>query len=134
MIIHFYHLFLCVDNKMLVVNNLQTPTNYFKSNKTYKKRNNWISELDTVVVSYNFIKCIKSFTVHQTAWLPSDHAPISIELQLPKVNLDIILSRASNLDGHGSLMGKVVQGRMANRPIGYGQIDLSKFANTIGNI
>ena len=124
---------LCVDNKMLVVNNLQTPSHYFPSNKTYKKRNNWISELDTVVVSYKLINCINKFTVHQTDWLPSDHAPISIELQLPKINLEIMLSRASNLGGHGSLMGKVVQERLANRPIGYRQIDLSKFSNAIGS-
>ena len=67
-------------------------------------------------------------------WLSSDHAPISIELQLPKVNMDIMLSRASNLGGHGSLMEKVVRGRMANRPIGYGQIDVSKLTNAINNI
>ena len=125
---------LCVDNNMLVVNNLQTPSRYFPSNKTYKKRNNWISELDTAVVSYKLINCINKFTVHQTDWLPSDHAPISIELQLPKINLEIMLSRASNLGGHGSLMGKVVQERMANRPIGYRQIDLSKFSSAIGSV
>ena len=118
---------------MLVVNNLQMPYRYFPSNKTYKKRNNWISELDTVVVSYKLINCINKFTVHQTDWLPSDHAPISIELQLPKINLEIMLSRASNLGGHGSLMGKVAPERMANRPIGYRQIDLSKFSDSIGS-
>ena len=45
-----------------------------------------------------------------------------------------MLSRASNLGGHGSLMGKVVQERMANRPIGYRQIDLSKFSSAIGSV
>ena len=45
--------------------------------------------------------------------------------------MDIILSRASNLGGHGSLMGQAARGRLANRPIRYGQIDLSDFSNAI---
>ena len=52
----------------------------FPSKKTYKKGKQLISELDTAVVSFKLLKCIKSFEVHQTDWLPADHAPISIEL------------------------------------------------------
>ena len=122
---------LCVDNNLVVVNNIQTATCHFPSNKTFKKRKQWISELDTAVVSFNLLKCINRFTVHQTNWLPSDHAPISIALELPKFNMDIILSRAGNLGGHGSLMGQAARGRLANRPIKFGQIDLPAFSNTL---
>ena len=79
-------------------------------------------------MSFNLLKCINRFTVHQTDWLPSDHAPISIALELPKFNMDIILSRAGNLGGHGSLMGQAARGRLANRSIKYGKIDLHVFS------
>ena len=52
---------LCVDHDLLVINNLQTPTYNFIGNKTFKKRNNWISELDTVVASYKLIKYMSNF-------------------------------------------------------------------------
>jgi len=116
---------LCVDNKMLVVNNLQTPSRYFPSNKTYKKRNNWISELDTVVVSHKLIKCINEFTVHQTDWLSSDHAPISIELQLPKINLEIMLSRAGLPDR--PLCGQNLEIWPLFRLFGHQKINLATF-------
>ena len=122
---------LCVDNSLVVVINIKTATCHFPSNKTYKKGKQWISELDTAVVSFKLLKCINRFKAHQTDWLPADHAPISIELELPKFNIDITLSRASNLGSHGSLMSQAARGRLANRPIRYGQIDLSDFSNAI---
>ena len=87
-----------------------------------------------MVVSYKLINCINKFTVHQTDWLPSDHAPISIELQLPKINLEIMLSRASNLGGHGSLMVKTAQVKLVNKPIKIKQIDQETFLNIIPNV
>ena len=71
---------LCVDNSLVVVNNIKTATCHFPSNKTYKKGKQWISELDTAVVSFKLLKCINRFIVHQTDWLLADHAPIFIEL------------------------------------------------------
>ncbi len=36
---------ICIDNKILVVNNLKTPICYYQSDLTYRKDENWISEL-----------------------------------------------------------------------------------------
>ena len=125
---------LCTDNDLIVVNNVKTATLHFPSNKTYKKRNQWISELDTAIVSYRMLSCLSNFNVHQTDWLPSDHAPISIDLKVSEVNMDCVLERANNLGGHGSMLGQAAHGRMVNRPVRYEHIDRDKFANAIDNI
>ena len=93
-----------------------------------------MSEIDTCIISYNLLDSIDKFSVHQTDWLPSNHAPISIKLMIPRYNLDNILSRACNLGGHGSLMGQVVLGRCGNRPLRFNDIDVSKFSNFIQNV
>ena len=85
---------ICVDNNLIVLNNVKTPISHFPSQKTFKRRNQWVSEIGTIVTSYEMINYVEQFNVHQTDWLPSNHAPISINLKCPKVNLDLLLTRA----------------------------------------
>ena len=125
---------ICVDNDLIVLNNVKTAMAHFPSQKTFKRRNQWVSELDTVVTSYEMLNYFDQFTVHQTDWLPSNHAPISINLKCPKVNLDLLLTRAENLGGHGSLFGRETCKQTVNRPVKYEQVDISAFSDMIGNI
>ena len=97
---------LCTDNDLVVLNNVKTSFCHFPSKKTFKRSKQWVSEIDTVIASFQMLNCFGSFSVHQTDWLPSDHAPISIDVKLPNVNLELLLSRAEHLGGHGSLMGQ----------------------------
>ena len=76
---------ICVDNNLIVLNNVKTAIAHFPSQKTFKSRNQWVSEIDTVVTSYEMLNYLEQFTVHQTDWLPSNHAPMSINLKCPKV-------------------------------------------------
>ena len=124
---------ICVDNDLVVLNNLKTLSSHFPGQKTFKKRNQWISEIDTAIMSFYLVNNICTFSVHQTDWLPSDHAPISIELNIPETNMDSLLLRANNLGGHGSLMGQSAHVQIMNRPISFSQIDLHCFTNTIQN-
>ena len=124
----------CVDHSLLVLNNVKTPTKYFPSQKTFKRRNRWISELDTTIVSYELLDYLSNWTVHQTNWLPSDHAPISIDLKSTRFNTEIMLLRATNLGGHGSLMGQANHDRIGNRPIRYEQINVNEFSNNMTNL
>ena len=126
--------FICLDNDLVVLNNIKTPFCHFPSLKTFIQRNQWISEIDTIVTSYGMLKSVEDFGVYQTDWLPSNHAPISVNIKLPKVNLDILLARAEYLGGHASLMGHDFQDRLTNRPIRYEHIDISAFSNMIGDI
>ena len=57
---------ICSDNDLLVVNNLSTPSNFFRGGKTFKKKNLWISELDICLVSFSLLVDIDNFKIHQT--------------------------------------------------------------------
>ncbi len=124
---------LCSDNGLLVINNLQTNRKYFPSKKTYKKAGQWLSELDAAVVSCQLVECIETFAVHQTDWLPSDHAPISLCMTLPNLNFDSLIVRAGHLGGHASLQGQFVQAAMVNKPLNFVSTDMDSFAALISN-
>ena len=109
----------CVDHNLLVLNNVKTPTKYFPSQKTFKRRNQWISELDTTIVSFGLLNYLSNFTVHQSDWLPSNHAPISLDLKPTRFNIYCVLVRASNLSGHGALIGRDSHSHIGNIPIRY---------------
>ncbi len=94
---------MCKDNDLLLINNLKTDTKHFVSEKTYRKRDVWVSELD-VVASRQLVHDIDVFRVHQTTDLPSDHAPVSLEVKLPKVNIAMLNKRANMLGSYRSLM------------------------------
>ncbi len=74
---------LCIDKKFVVVNNLRVRENEFTSSVTYKQSDVWISEMDMCMTASNMVDHIDEFSVHQTDFLPSDHAPISLQLSMP---------------------------------------------------
>ena len=125
---------ICVNNNLVVLNNIKTPFCHFPSKKTFKRNGEWISELDTIVNSYGMLKLVHNFAVHQTDWLPSDRAPISVSVKLPRVNSDILRSRAGFLGGHAALMGHARQVRMVRRPVRFEQVNVLDFSNKIRDI
>ena len=53
---------ICSANSLLPVNNLRYGQKYFQGSKTFRKRNNWISELDYCVVSRKLaLYCVDEF-------------------------------------------------------------------------
>ncbi len=87
----------CVDNKLLIVNNLRYMNRCYESALTYKAGNRWISELDICCVSHEIIECVSSFDVMCDACLPSDHALIAIGVKPPLVDRVSLLERATQL-------------------------------------
>ena len=79
---------LCIDNKLLLINNLRTHATQYCGKKTFRKGGRWVSELDVCASSYQLIPDIKRFEVHQVSCLPSDHAPVAIEVGWAGVDLD----------------------------------------------
>ena len=71
---------ICIEQSVLVVNNLKTPTSYYPGNKTFRKRNEWISEIDVCVASPSIVHRINEFRVRQDENLPSDHAHVTINV------------------------------------------------------
>lgn len=125
---------ICIDNKLLVLNNLKLPTNYFRSEKTYRKGRNWISELDVCLVSCEAISKVKSFRVHNMESLPSDHAPISIDVEVPPISTDCLYKRACHLGGHVSLISSEERDPLVRRPIKFSQVINDTFLVNVNSL
>ncbi len=91
---------ICKETKLVVLNNLKTPTKHFMSNKTYRKGNEWTSELDVCVLSPAMVSRVSGFSVVRDESLPSDHAPVSVKISLPSVDTESLLARARLLGEH----------------------------------
>ena len=93
---------LCDDNDLVVINNLQYKDKHFKSKLSFRKKANWISEPDLLLVSDTCLDMLDSFEMIQyieNKHLYSDHALLAFVLDLRKVRIstDLLLNRASNL-------------------------------------
>lgn len=122
---------ICVENNMCVLNNLKTQHRHYVSSKTYRKRNIWVSELDTCVVSPCLLEHIHEFTVIKRADLPSDHAPITVSIANPGTHVDTLLARADFLGDHAVLYGSATKCKVARKPVKFINIDRNKFVANI---
>ena len=66
----------CVEDGLMVINNVHEQQ-HFKGGETYKKGNEWVSELDLCIISYNMLKYMNDLRVIYENDLPSDHAPLA---------------------------------------------------------
>ena len=107
----------CMEQNLMVVNNLKHCEKYFKSNLTYRKRNNWISEIDVCIASYKILNCIQSFNVNNDLNLPSDHAPIAVALSPTLVDRAALAVRAGALGDHATLYSRCQQKSKVKCPI-----------------
>ena len=86
------------------------------------------------MASHHLINNITRFEVYQESWLPSDHAPVAIELVCSGVDLDSLHRRACNLGGHGAMATWQVCDQLTRKPINFQTIDHEQFIATISNL
>ena len=67
---------ICIDNILFVINNLKYQDKQFSRGKTFLRRDRWVSEVDTCIVSAEILGLIENFVVLERSDLPSDHAPV----------------------------------------------------------
>ena len=121
---------ICVEENVAVVNNAVIENQVYTSQLTYRQGNVWTSELDYVLVSSNMLKSIKSYNVHQDMSLPSDHAPLFINIEPQHVNLNNLLERANMLGDH--CVGQGSSGKsMYKRPIKFNTVDKHMFLDKL---
>ena len=118
---------ICIDTKMLVVNNLKTATQHFESKLTFRKASVWKSEIDVCVASTGILKCISDFDVLHDTSLPSDHAPITLTLQSPNVDMVELHSRALQLGDHATLYNSNKNNNMVKKPVSFNDINTERF-------
>lgn len=124
----------CSDNALLVLNNLSTPLKCFRGGKTFKKKNEWISELDMCLVTYSLLGNIEKFEIHQTDFLPSDHAPVSLEVVSRGVVMSHLYQRAGQLGEHWSWGSSVDNDRKVRKPIRFESIDKNLFLSNLSEM
>ena len=92
------------DCNLLMVNNLTHKDKTFKGDLTFRKRQRWISEIDVYLISKCSISMIKNFHVDQRLDIPSDHAPISVALDVGCINSNLsdVRMRADELGLHAA--------------------------------
>ena len=118
----------CKDCELLVINNLSTCDMEFKSALTFRKKDQWISEVDLFIVARDILKAISGFQVNQSLLIPSDHAPISMKINsdsLNSVDSKNMLMRAKDLGEHAVSLLKPTP--KSNKPIMYRNINQSSF-------
>lgn len=128
---------ICIEEQLLVVNNLHKFDVHFVSQKTYCKRGEWISELDICIVSKGLLNFVECFEVVRDRTLPSDHAPIVITLQPPCPCLDIIEIRSSELGKHtAEVEAETMSSRhsISRRPIRHQNVNYELFVSKVSDI
>lgn len=123
---------LCIDHKFVVVNNLRVREKEFTSNVTYRQGDVWISELDICMTSSNMVNHIDEFSVHQTDFLPSDHAPVSLQLSVPDIDISDLFNRACQLGEH-AILKHSNHNAFVKKPINWPRIDQEAFVDNISN-
>ena len=118
---------ICVECNMLVLNNLKVNQRHFVSDKTFRKGREWTSELDTCIVSTNMLEHVTDFHVIRNDSLPSDHAPVSMTLELSFTDMVDLECRAKHLGGHASVGLYESVRNIAIRPINMETIDVNLF-------
>ena len=122
----------CTANRLTPVNNLKTTDQVWNGNLTFRKKQQWISEVDLCLVSLPLVEALSHFTVDQNLRYPSDHAPVSVGFDFSRcVNtckVDELLERSKMLGSYDHL---TVNNNHTNRPIPYRYIDRELFAQNI---
>ena len=125
---------ICTDNGLLVVNNLREDETVHTSKLTFKRRNNWVSELDVCVTHHEYSKFITAFNVIQDLSLPSDHAPITVSVSPPPRDYAGLLRRAERLGDHAVLHTAQRQRRLVRRPLPLRRLDADLLRATLTNL
>ena len=92
----------CRETNTAVVNNLVYDGKHFKTQLSFRRKNNWISEPDLLVTSRSGVEIIESFETvqyHNGRHLCSDHALIAVDINVSKakVSTELLKTRADYL-------------------------------------
>ena len=112
-----------IEDGLVVLNNMKVHQHHFKGGKTFKKGNEWVSELDLCVVSCNILKYMNDLRIIYQRELPSDHAPLALTMLIDTTSLKELECRAEWLGDHVVLHSQIPTNRMV-RPVKIENVDL----------
>ena len=120
---------------LVLLNNLKFRGHVFNGAQTFRQGTKWISELDVCLVSPSVLHAIDSFHVHKEVHLPSNHAPISVTMDVTKIegriDTERLLIRAGDLGSYPYPSRKVT---MCKRQIRMRDVDTQKALDILLNV
>ena len=116
---------LMLNHNMVPVNHMQCGDISLPGCFTYRKGSLWISQLDWVICHSRLIPYVIDFNVTQDPCIPSDHAAISITVNVSQVDYE-------NLHAHARDLGQSIIPNPPPRPsLRMSDIDSSVFRDTL---
>ena len=121
---------LCKSCNMVPVNHLVCRHVACDGGPTFRRGGNWISQLDWAIVSATSVNSITEFKILREADLPSDHAPIVLQLNFTSHLPAAVLQRAQQLDSDQYESGASVS-RAGRRPIQFHKVNSAVFSELL---
>ena len=121
---------LCKVTDMLILNNLiyRGYTRRFKSKLTYRKGQEFISELDLCLANYEALQLLESLRVSEEQ-LSSDHLPVCITINTSKCrtyDIEELLKSAKGLGEH-AILNTQVKHNMCKKSTKYMNVNTDLF-------
>ena len=128
-------LHLCCENNLLVLNNLKQKNTLYPGALTFIRGNTWISDLDIYLLIPGVLFHIMQLSFNHNTSLPSNHAPIMLEVNVSqKVDLQSVLEAAESLGDHAVLHSNTQTRTKCKRPNKYHTIQSKVFIANISSI
>ncbi len=121
--------YLCHSCGLKPLNHLLYNDKHFVGGLTFRQKHNWISQLDWAFISTNALKNVQQFDILNGVVLPTNHAPLAVELTNFDVSYQDLLTRAKWLDSDG-----VIDGGHVKPAISMHNIDVNSFAGSLPEI
>ena len=111
------------------------PKDDFQTGLSFRRRETWISEIDICISSEKTLKFIKSLSTNQDLQLPSDHAPLELEVECPSGftlgSLDDLMTRSADLSRTVELYQEK---RLVTRGPLYSTVDKQQFTTQLSSV
>ena len=115
---------ICVDNTLVILNNLKTFRKTFLGNFTFRQSTRWVSEMDLCILNPLLLPNILKFDIIRDLTLPSGHAILHLTFNAKMIcNTKDLVERSSELLTEHNTVACV------KKSIHYRMIDQSKFKN-----
>ena len=88
---------ICLATDIKPVNHMVHKGTSHDGELTFRKKNTWISQIDWALVSVNLLPFIESFRILRHQKVPTDHAPLVLQLNTVSDVTEAVLCRAAQL-------------------------------------
>ena len=123
---------ICKDCNLVPVNHLVCQHVVCEGGPTFRRRGNWVSQIDWALISQTSVSAIQEFKILRESDLPSDHAPIVLQLSLTAHLPEDLLQRAQQLRENLQEPGtSATATHMPRKPIQFHRVSTALFSGNL---